>query len=275
MKDFSLAVILFFSIVMRAQNPLPTFSRFIGPGTAWNMVTVPYGFEQEEKPSWHACFYNYVNGDTIVNDTTYWKVYAVCMNWRTYYTREPGWGTTGTNNAMLYREDEQGRIWYRTRLGYNVMLFDFGKPFEVGDTLRYAVGDNRQKEGWRLHEEKVTEVSHIVLENGEVCPIANNRIIYGIGSIELGPDELWGNEHSESTYYHFLDFYRNGELLYEDKAYKEKVIDYIERMQEKTSVKLSTGNRLKDNTIYDLSGRRTDGKKPGVYIKNGKKVVMK
>ena len=50
MKDFSLAVILFFSIVMRAQNPLPTFSRFIGPGTAWNMVTVPYGFEQEEKP---------------------------------------------------------------------------------------------------------------------------------------------------------------------------------------------------------------------------------
>ena len=39
--------------------------------------------------------------------------------------------------------------------------------------------------------------------------------------------------------------------------------------------KIPNRDKIGRKVIYDLSGRRADGKKPGVYIKNGKKFVIK
>lgn len=115
-------------------------------------------------------------------------------------------------------------------------------------------------------------------DNPQKTDTQGGRIIQGIGITEwndgeclFGPpnpyNALDGEYHGRHYRSMLVHFERNGEVLYDVWPKKEITNGIKSISKEKTPVA---------NTLYDLSGRKIQGTpKKGVYIQNGKKVVIK
>jgi len=97
-------------------------------------------------------------------------------------------------------------------------------------------------------------------------------LVEGVGFVNGLLDYWYGISSNVSEI--FLSCYENGECLCTAKEMSgEAVVPDVVGIKDTPSLKNQEENR--SNIIYDLSGRRTDGKKPGVYIRGGKKFVRK
>ena len=112
-------------------------------------------------------------------------------------------------------EDSTGLV-YINRLQEENMgwefLYDFTqRDWKVGDKIRT---DFSGLEGWY---EKVEEVSSITLHNGESVPCITtetSKLIYGIGYFDTPAFSRTEAYNGFSWRYDFVNFYRNGELLW-------------------------------------------------------------
>jgi hypothetical protein len=180
------------------------------------------------------------------------------------YIKQVGLPNTPMLHGFIY-EDEGGYVYYSTRdsIAEWCFLYDFSNPdWEVGDTLRIDndmfFGDEHD---WKYSRQIITKVYSYVLCNGESVSVAN-ALMYGIGYNNypfLAPI-------SEGTGYSPIPipvkFYREGVLLWDKFRVSETMIPFLE---EETS----------DTPYYDLMGRKVDSPTRGIYIKDGRKVVIK
>ena len=181
------------------------------------------------------------------------------------------------------REDENGYVW-RYYLDFDkfaegssagstyymgivgvvndwAFLYDFSNPnWEEG--MAIEVGDSKDPK--KHVTRKIHDLRMLTAENGEIIPMAYHPlIIYGIGAPGL-PFEC--NAMSNALIYGagVLEYWRDGELLLKNWNISEEELK-IE------SAFISSSKSY----LFDLTGRPADGTKKGIYIQNGKKVLVK
>ncbi len=161
-------------------------------------------------------------------------------------------------------EDSTGLV-YINRLQEENMgwefLYDFTqRDWKVGDEIRT---DFSGLEDWY---EEIKEISYITLYNGELIPCiitkkTESKLIYGIGYFDTPAFSRTEAYNGFSGKNGIINFYRNGELLWDEECELE------------TSVVLPKAN---DDAFpyYDLMGRPVANPTRGIYIKDGRKVVI-
>ena len=139
-----------------------------------------------------------------------------------------------------------------------LFLYDFTpRNWEAGDMMHVSYDD-----GCDMYE-KVYEVSTIELQNGGNTQLTD-LLIYGIGYYYepfLSPIEITSGC---SGYTNPINFYRNGELLWGKDENEEPG----------NSAAPSVVNRA-PTPYYDLQGRKVANPTRGIYIKDGRKVILK
>jgi len=224
-------------------NGIYATNLYVGPNCIHNGNQIEY----IEHPD--SIYYNVWTGnDTIVDGR---ECVVVWCNYSGDATRQ----------SVLY-ESINGVV-YLNYLGEHdrwQLLYDFTpRHWKSGDLIFSNVGGMLDQYG------KVEEVSSIVLMNGEVVPVVNDwsavELIYGIGYRNepfLSPIEVYSGSSGKS---YPISFYRNGELLW---GKEEKPGN---------SVAPSVVNKF-PTPYYDLQGRKVANPTRGIYIKDGRKVVI-
>jgi len=136
-------------------------------------------------------------------------------------------------------------------------LYDFSRSdWEVGmywEHWGHGTTISHQKE-------EIIGVSTMALLNGEEIRVANGGIIYGIGYLSC-PFEGQLVVQKQIFKATVLEYWRDGELLIQNES-PEGINPTV------FSVPASA-------PLYDLLGRPADGAKKGIYIRNGKKVLVR
>lgn len=202
----------------------------------------------------------WTGNDTIVDGrkcVTLWNQYERDMS--EYPNRVPV-----TPNVPLYAgavyEAENGYVYlYEYEYGEWTILYDFSDSnWEIGDEL--YVMDNYGP----LYEpffEEITELLSCTLCNGEEVAVANG-LMYGIGY----NDRSFFSPLRETNLYVPVDipveFYRDGVLLYQR----------FKRGNPHSGIDADSKTYSCD--YYDLQGRPVANPTRGIYIKDGRKVVI-
>lgn len=174
------------------------------------------------------------------------------------------------------REDEDGRVWrYEMATRYIALdgkirtdgletdgrankwafLYDFSRSdWAPGMIIDTWTGSTSYDNTWG----KIRKVETMTLLNGEEVPVADG-VIYGIGYpkrlFEGNFVNVLANQNSV-----LLEYWRDGELLIHESP--QSVDDVL--MTPSSS-----------QPMYDLTGRPVDGTQKGIFIRNGKKVLIK
>lgn len=212
---------------------------------------------------------SYTEEDRLVI-TTYELTSSVEVEGTSYY---PLTATTdGVCNTIAYIRSERGDSLVYSRVvgfdGYlypDMLLFDFSKSFEYGDSFRY--GTELGIDQIYISNEYPIEYIYNVIIEGDSLPIWND-IIYKLGPTE-GPlglffeDGFDGNNPKPKTtnVSHILFGTRKGshaEIDFDPTTGIVRRITFID----------------KDRHIFDLQGRRLYSvPEKGIYIQNGKKYI--
>ena len=165
------------------------------------------------------------------------------------------WGESNGNikrSCVIY-ESLNGVVYFNNFKDNWLPLYDFTpRRWKNGDVTFYnLIGFTEYS--------YVDEVSSITLLNGENVPlieIGGHELIYGLG--------YYGSflEPIDATGSTALSFYRNGELL------------WGEEYNPNTSITLPKVSNP-DTPYYDLQGRKVENPVRGIYVKDGKKVLIK
>ena len=160
--------------------------------------------------------------------------------------------------AILY-EGDNGMVYINTFLEEEtpwILLYDFSDAErELGDSL-YKYYDNN----YQPIREIVNTLSYLTLENGEIVPVTNN-LIYGIGYMDWA---FLTPLHGISTYtptYVPVKFCRNNICLY--------------HLDQKQTSNVCRENMQFSTPYYDLQGRPVANPACGIYIKDGRKVILR
>ncbi len=217
---------------------------YLGPSSIHNGNQIEYIEDRD------SIYYNVWTGnDTIVDGR------ECVVVWSNY-------GGETERQSVIY-ESINGIV-YINYLGDNnywQALYDFTpRKWKSGDMISYNLG------GMSEEYEKVEEVSSVMLRNGEVVPYIKagwgaDGLIYGIGYNNepfFSPIEIYSGCSGKS---YPISFYRNGELLWS----KEE--------KPGTSIAAPVINKA-PTPYYDLQGRPVANPTRGIYIKDGKKVII-
>ncbi len=195
-----------------------------------------------------------ISGDTVVNDKSYWKLYRDTEDSHPYYVG--AWREEGMQIFQIPRMEAD-----------ETLIYDF--LLSKGDDVSFYVGSSYTN----FH---VTDVNTIKVGSTNHRRIMLSGDLYnmyywvdGVGSpngiLQGLPFPL---DKCLCDYEEFLSCYENGNCIFTMSDFSLPDITGITNVDNENSP-----NSTK--TVYDLSGRRADGKKPGVYIKNGKKFEIK
>ena len=215
----------------------------------------------------------WTGNDTIVND------YSCVTLWDQ---------NEGEDSVLIgyVREDENGYVWryyldfdkfYDSRSDTESLehlgivndwafLFDFSNPnWEVGTS--YLVGNTLDAKN--PLPTTILNLDIITAENGAQIPRIKYRgDIYGIGNPTL-PFECKAAHRFIIYQIGVLEYWRDGELLLKNYGLTEEDLAFITKIKH-TTISSSSGTEF-----YDLQGRPADGTKKGIYIRSGKKVLVR
>lgn len=255
MKKYFLALLL---VLVPAVSFGQDYEPLLKEGKTWTYI--------HNKPFSEDYYYFTLvaKGDTTINDLTYKKIYDVSTD----------------NYQYALREDGKQVFCVRPNRDMPELIYDFGK--EAGEIVCERIDDNgisiakfilrvvevdAVKYGDRiLRRMKVVEE---YIENDQVLESLEGVWIEGLGSscgLDCSVQEI-GNNNT------FISCQIGDDMLGENNLFfwAEGVPweDYHTGIQVPTS--------LQDQTlpIYDLNGVRIAKPKKGVYIQNGKKVIVK
>ncbi len=166
----------------------------IGDGVKWTELR--YG--GIERQHWDKTYYSIYGGKYMESDY-YWRLYR--------------------NDVFIgyMREDENRNIYLWIDLQHSdkpaeeFLLYSFTKPWEVGDIIKHPYLDGAEV---KYYESVVSEITNILLENGEIVPMANG-IIFGIGNTN-GIIEGISPQPTNGTSTCLLEYYRDNKLIYID-----------------------------------------------------------
>lgn len=211
--------------------------------------------------------------------------------------------------CFFMREDETGDVWLYTEdknvfyevshntlyeyladnlVGRDLFLFNARKKYVVGDTLPLGMsalvdpdGLQESEDYWHIYSLDVEDVSERNLLDGKTYPIYNNYFIESIGPLD-GPLSGIGSPNSYNLDFRQLfAFYRDGQLIYKNEDYLAaleeyfpNILGFITKKDGATGISLATDS-LKKREYFDLQGRRVVNPKKGIYIKEGRKVLIK
>ena len=183
------------------------------------------------------------------------------------------------------REDENGYVWRYyldfdkfadDRPDYNIhlkhfgivndwaFLYDFSNP-NWEEEMPIEVGDYNDPK--KHVTRKLRNIRTLTAETGEKIPMASNLyLIYGIGSLG-SPFECMAMAASLIYGAAVLEYWRDGELLL-------KWVELPDPIKSATKIEPVFTSSTETNS-YDLTGRPADGMKKGIYIQNGKKVLVR
>ena len=119
-------------------------------------------------PNWYTSSYYKFEGDTLINDTAYSKV------WQSNIESQVSWYIRG-----FIRADDQQRVYFRNHAGHEGMIYDF--DVNVGDII---VIDNPSH--YTIVHTVVLEIDSVLLEPGGIM---RKRI--KLAADEFGIDEYW------------------------------------------------------------------------------------
>ena len=275
LMKFLIGIIGTHSISTHSQELRKSLDDYIKKGSAWidvRVKTCGYGVYGEYTPGdTYSVELNYITGDTLIEENIYQRV-----NTRTWES-SCSYDWFDIKDLYFIQTDSSNCMWTRYRNEEeNILLIDFSRNFEIGDTIR-------NRDGYLKHV--ISKVDTITFMDGSKGLIANNEYIYGIGHCYCSPvaPEEEGIEDGRSWV--FLAFIRDGEFLYVNDHLKEILNNdgFVERAMKSFKKDADhilpslLNNRTEaDSLIYDLTGRKLDKvPKKGIYIQGGKKRAVK
>ena len=240
---------------------------FLQEGKRWNIMlhnlhvlddeVVPYTYEVT-----HDSLTYLLEGDTVISQRTCKKLYEIYKGKKTYH-------------GAMY-EDSRKKVFYYEAGNSQARTLYYGRP--LASFREYDV----QSEGRFTYSYTDT----ILVEGGQFLRyhfsffdeddnMPECTWIDGVGGMG-GPFYFSGMQMTPTcicdwTTYEFLSCEVPGEWTVTASDFsKPAITDGVD-----TAPRLNNQAESGSSIIYDLVGRRVDGKKPGVYIRNGKKVVIK
>ena len=223
--------------------------RFVVEGKQWNYIGYYYGVPPEDYKEW--TYYYRLSGDTIVGGVPCKKL---------YYNMEEN--EIHVYSGAMY--EKGGKVhFFPANHSESMLLYDFG----------CSVGDNLVVMG----EEPVTitGIQDVVFENTTYRVVCAgqpyNTWIEGIGS--KFTDLLTSTLDSSVNGARLVSCEQNGHEIFNHEAFWRdgKVVTDADAIQY-----IEAESVANNSNIYDLSGRRLSSVPvKGVYIQNGKKVLVK
>ena len=255
MKHFriiSVLVVCFLTVIGKAQDST-SHLKFFEDGKSWLWGAYRYTLHGTEKFYWTET----VVGDTIVEDRLAKKILA----------------------------DNGERKWYLVYLEEDNVIYRYEYCFWPNINFNLHVGDSIFYKMTYLGEKEDLFLAEVVNEDKiNVCGIERRRLslkteyddigywVEGIGSNR--PDFYITPvlSSSEGYGYHLVKcFNKDGECIFDYDDFFTST-DGIDDVNAGSSDK----DRVQDDALYDLSGRRVTGKpRRGIYIKGGQKVLVK
>lgn len=293
------AILIFLSLCLcsfaQAQelDYVPNHPQYFSDGDSWAYARMLWNYKeldlQTEGRLEFICELSTIEGDTIVNHFQYWKVhhitFRVTVNSDAYMAAHGSpqyyvniWGDYPVWGYL--REDENRRQWFRyASREEESLLWDFSQAFEVGNSFSYS------EILWKTYTIEIKKIETICLEDGTEVLVANNDWMLGFGHKTLGVLLHYPSGYPDESYI-YEPYYRihNGVYVqrYEPVAsYIENLVgmnakDFIELWQKGTFTNIETMKDEKtSDALYDLQGRRVTTPTKGLYIINGKKVVIR
>lgn len=239
-------------------------SSFCTEGKKWNYI-----YFNVEEPGKEKQPYSYeVRGDTIVGEYSYKKV---------YYQKDDD-----ERLSFMLRDDEH-KVYKLYPDQEEFLLFDFGRN-DVGQVHSWiSYWDNNWVTNWMIYAidtiqvndyffrryccyQKYSETELDTIEDGE--GIVEDYWVEGIGSARYGIEasNLEVEARLPGITEYFISCYENGNCIFTADDFKKPAYTTGIQKVERTSKQYET--------IYNLQGVRTDQPKKGVYIQNGKKLIV-
>ncbi len=248
-------------------------TNFLENGTAW--VTAVLTNDFQEKGGYGQLLYSVIKGDTIVNGKKFLKIFDSGWNmFDSYYSR----AYSSENNAI--RLDEDGHLSkynYHSRLEYDI--YHFGSQFEIGKTIDYNYFD-MENDCYVYLTDTIFSIDTLLLDNKYMVLVSNDKFIYGLGHkdypIEWYSHECYYDYSKYDRYYsknQFLCFFYKGEIIIQN----DKLMDMVRKKLGIEDVNSIITLKKEDDKspLFDLQGRKVQNPANGLYIKDGKKVVVK
>ena len=201
----------------------------------------------------------WTGNDTIVDGkkcVTVWEMYERDLS--EYKNREPVTPHVPIFCGVIH-EDENGYVYFKSsdEGSFWEFLYDFSNPdWKAGDKLRFQYDDI----GGDWFCITIEQVSSCTLCNGKVVSVANN-LMYGIGYNDRPFLSPLRDVNPYVPVEIPIRFCQDGELLWDKFRITEtKVVVWEESPTTPTH--------------YDLQGRKVAHPTRGIYVKDGKKVVL-
>ena len=234
-------------------SPSLPYHQMLKEGKRWNYKTVDLFLDLE------TYFSMELHGDTLIGGKSCMKMYRIKNGLATYSC---AWYENDKKIYFIEKGSESFLLKYDfNRLNhYDVMPCTEDDPT---DFPKYLVGVDIIK----TSSAYLNRYRYGIYEGDDY-----SFCVEGVGGPEGLPMPWFQIVSNERT--DFLSCEEDGICLCTKEEMSGEAVD-------PSTVSIGDAMRLNDigesnsNIIYDLSGRRVDGKKPGVYIKNGKKVVIK
>jgi hypothetical protein len=275
----TLLVLLFMGASATLNAADEPYRPFLKDGKTWNCRLVEPVLDENNDGYWLTTDYSLVlSGDTVVGDKTYKKMYRKpTMMVREYYKPAELAGKKDTlqvtGESTLWPElwREEGRKVYVYAMyagieGTELLRYDFSSltPGQTVDICGIPTGI-LSIDTISLFE-KDFRCFHVGLQG---YPDSHDRVwIEGVGHPN-GPFRVYGAEVNDGRQYTLFSCYEDGVCIYSAEEY------------EKTTLSVPNTQHLSPITqhpsaLYDLQGRKVTGTATrGIYVKDGKKVVMK
>jgi|GEM_PF-2171888 len=250
-KGLFLFVLLLFSThcFVSAQND----EKYFPTGTTWQEVFIQRGYEEY---AFTKTFY--VGEDTLINERLYKKI----------------WIDDKTQKIWIREADD--KVWLlRNDFQEELLIYDF--DWTIGKTIYKQF--YKEEIGLRADTIAINTINKSRLEDGQEyeyieykASYADVKMIKGIGVTSEPIKDMCILASSEMEFilpmiaeYRLLTFKRNGVVIYKDKALE----DFL------SIGSVSTNDAVSSESPYDLQGRPADGTQKGIYIRNGKKVLVR
>ncbi len=288
-----LSCIISSTAVFSKNNEDSIVTNFLEDGTAWVTAYIAHDFMRDDyyKFSNYAIIdYYYIDGDTIINGEKYKNVSCTVLKLKDrddedYLKR---FTIFRHYNIATISQDTLGVLSYHFFttdgiLQENLLLYDFNKEFKIGNTIKYC----KQKfHPWGFpldtieYADTITSIDTMLIGNRYNVVVANDKYIYGLGHKDNPLCWVWsektttsGGELLQDIPPRFLCLYYKGEIILQNEELVRKFCNNLGIDVNK--IILPSINAIRNNAFFDLQGRKVKNPTKGLYIKDGKKVVVK
>ena len=257
-------------------------TNFLEDGTAWVEVVLAHGFMRDDYYNFgrYAEFcYEYIDGDTVINDTS-------CKNLslKVVYidNLEKVWAYPHYSAIMQSADGCMANISFTNEGPTNKLLYDFNEEFKLGNTIKYC----KHKSGTNIvtpftveYVDTIKKIDTVAINEKYKMIVANDKFIFGLGHKDY-PIGWAFNENDrghggllQDITPQFLCLFYKGEIILQDDFLMQKIkrnlgVDVDKIISPEITRKIN-------NVFFDLQGRKVKNPTKGLYIKDGKKVVVK